>query len=46
MHWDIPYNKALIIESISAIQEGRNPRVMEELLMSYLPGAMQQTEGE
>ncbi len=34
-------NKALIIESISAIQEGRNPRVMEELLMSYLPGAVQ-----
>ena len=31
-------NKLLVIESISAIQEGRNPRVMEELLMSYLPG--------
>ncbi len=34
-------NKALIIESISSIQEGRNPRVMEELLMSFLPGSMQ-----
>ncbi len=32
-------NKALVIESVSAIQEGRNPRVMEELLMSYLPGS-------
>jgi len=31
-------NKLLVIESIAAIQEGRNPRVMEELLMSYLPG--------
>ena len=34
-------NKSLIIESISSIQEGRNPRVMEELLMSYMPGKIQ-----
>ena len=30
--------KTLIIESITSIQEGRNPRVMEESLMSFLPG--------
>ena len=34
-------NKTLVIESIAAIQEGRNPRVLEELLMSYLPGVEQ-----
>ncbi len=30
-------NKSLILESIRAIQDGLNPRVMEELLKSYLP---------
>ena len=30
-------NKSLIIESIAGIQEGQNPRVMEELLKTYLP---------
>ena len=30
-------NKALILETISSIQEGLNPRVMEELLKTYLP---------
>lgn len=30
-------NKSLILESIRSIQEGMNPRVMEELLNSYLP---------
>lgn len=30
-------NKALMIDSIAAIQEGRNPRVLSELLTSYLP---------
>ena len=30
-------NKQLILETISAIQEGVNPRVMEELLKTYLP---------
>ena len=30
-------NKALILEAINAIQEGINPRVMEELLKTYLP---------
>lgn len=31
------HNKQLILETISAIQEGVNPRVMEELLKTYLP---------
>lgn len=31
-------NRSLILETISAIQEGLNPRVMEQLLKSYLPG--------
>ena len=32
-------NKSLILEAISAIQEGLNPRVMEDLLKTYLPGS-------
>lgn len=31
-------SKALIIESIICIDEGQNPKVMEELLATYLPG--------
>ncbi len=34
--------KSLIIESIAAIQESRNPRVIEELLRTYLPPAMRE----
>ena len=30
-------NKALILESISAIQDGTNPRVMQQLLHAFLP---------
>jgi chemotaxis protein MotA len=30
-------NKSLIIETISAIQEGMNPKVLEQLLSAYLP---------
>ncbi len=30
-------NNSLIVEGIMAIQEGLNPRVMEELLKRYLP---------
>jgi chemotaxis protein MotA len=30
-------NKSLILEGIRAIQDGMNPRVMEELLSTYLP---------
>jgi chemotaxis protein MotA len=32
-------NKAIILETISGIQEGLNPRVMETVLMTYLPGS-------
>ena len=32
-------SKSLILESIRSIQEGMNPRVMEELLNSYLPSS-------
>ena len=31
--------KSMIIDSISGIQEGRNPRVIEGMLMTYLPGS-------
>lgn len=30
-------NKAIILETVSGIQEGLNPRVMETVLMTYLP---------
>ena len=30
-------NKSLILETISGIQEGMNPRVLEELLKAFLP---------
>lgn len=30
-------NKALIIESLISIERGENPRVMEEVLLTYLP---------
>ncbi len=32
-------NKYLILETISGIQEGMNPRVLEQLLSSFLPSA-------
>jgi len=38
-------NKALILETISSIQEGLNPRVMEELLKTYLPGSKRDSVG-
>jgi len=31
--------KSMIIDSLSGIQEGRNPRVIEELLKTYLPSS-------
>ncbi|MCA9514644.1 MAG: MotA/TolQ/ExbB proton channel family protein [Myxococcales bacterium] len=37
-------NKTLVIEAVSAIQEGRNPRVMEEFLRSHLPSALQKVD--
>jgi chemotaxis protein MotA len=40
-------NKALILETIGSIQEGLNPRVMEELLKTYLPaGKRDESDGE
>jgi chemotaxis protein MotA len=38
-------NKALILETISSIQEGLNPRVMEELLKTYLPASKRDAVG-
>ena len=41
-------NKSLIIETISGIQEGMNPRVLEQLLSTYLPSnkRVKEDEGE
>jgi len=39
-------NKALILETINAIQEGLNPRVMEELLKTYLPTSKRDVGGD
>lgn len=38
--------KSMIIDSLQGIQEGRNPRVIEELLKTYLPSSKRQTEPE
>lgn len=38
--------KTLILESISGIQEGLNPRVLEQLLMTYLPEHQRQSGGK
>ncbi len=37
-------NRTLILETISGIQEGMNPRVLEELLKAFLPENQRQTE--
>ncbi|MCP5151529.1 MAG: flagellar motor protein PomA [Ectothiorhodospiraceae bacterium] len=37
-------NKSLILETISGIQEGLNPRVLETLLKTYLPGSKRDKE--
>lgn len=37
-------NKALILESISAIQDGTNPRVMQQLLHAFLPESKRPTD--
>ena len=39
-------NKSLILETISGIQEGMNPKVLEQLLASYLPSNKRESEGE
>ena len=33
---------ALILESVAGIQEGVNPRVLEQMLMTYLPESQRQ----
>jgi chemotaxis protein MotA len=38
--------KHLIVEGISAIQEGLNPRVVEDLLKIYLPGSKRVAEAK
>lgn len=37
-------NKSLILETIAGIQEGLNPRVLETLLKTYLPGSKRESE--
>jgi chemotaxis protein MotA len=37
-------NKSLILESISAIQDGTNPRVMKQLLSAFLPEGKREEE--
>lgn len=39
-------NKSLIIETITGIQEGMNPRVLEQLLGAYLPSGKRRNEAE
>ncbi|MGQ9659653.1 MAG: flagellar motor protein PomA [Thermochromatium sp.] len=39
-------SKSLILESIAGIQEGLNPRVLEQLLMTYLPESQRQGGGK
>ncbi len=36
-------NKSLIIESVAAIQGGTNPKVLEQLLMTFLPESKRQS---
>ena len=36
--------KSMIIDSVSGIQEGRNPRVIEGMLMTYLPGTQRNSD--
>ncbi len=37
-------NKSLILETISGIQEGLNPRVLDSLLKTYLPGGQRELD--
>jgi chemotaxis protein MotA len=38
--------KSMIIDGVSGIQEGRNPRVIESMLMTYLPGSKRKNDDE
>lgn len=39
-------NRTLILETISGIQEGMNPRVLEELLKAFLPESQRKSDEE
>ena len=39
-------SRALVIDALSAIQAGQNPRVIAEMLMSYLPGNLRKNDEE
>ncbi len=39
-------SKSMIIDAVSGIQEGRNPRVIEGILMTYLPGSQRESEDD
>lgn len=38
--------KSMIIDGVSGIQEGRNPRVIEGMLMTYLPGSKRKSSDD
>ncbi len=38
--------KSMIIDGVNGIQEGRNPRVIEGMLMTYLPGSKRKNHDE
>lgn len=38
--------KSMIIDGVTGIQEGRNPRVIEGMLMTYLPGSQRNSDEE
>jgi chemotaxis protein MotA len=39
-------NRKLIMETIGGIQEGMNPRVLEQLLSTYLPSSKRPSEDD
>jgi chemotaxis protein MotA len=39
-------NKLIILESVMALQDGTNPRVLQQLLVTYLPESMRESVGE
>ncbi len=39
-------NKSLILESVSSIQGGTNPKVLEQLLVTFLPSSQRQLAGK
>ena len=39
-------SKDLILESVSAIQAGTNPRVVEQILATYLPDSLRDKAGD